>query len=64
MAGNRPTLDDLALTSAADDAVARSRALIQHTLRDIEATRHLIEQSRQSIQRSLERLRSSASKDL
>ena len=52
----RPTLSDLALTSAADDAVTRSLALIQRTRRDLAATGHLIEQGRQSIERSLKRL--------
>lgn len=64
MSVDRPTLADLALTSAADDALARSRALIQHTRHDLTATRHLIEEGRQSIERSLERLRRSAPKDL
>ena len=60
---NRPTLADLALTSAADDAVVRSTALIQHTRRNMEGTRHLLEQGRQSVKRSLERLWRLSSKE-
>ena len=60
---DRPTLSDLALTSAADDAVTRSLALIQRTRRDLAATGHLIKQGRQSVERSMERLRQSAPTD-
>ena len=46
-------LSDLALTSAADKAVARSHGLIVRTRRQMMATHEIIEESRRALERSM-----------